>query len=164
MAAAPLAMKICGLSQESANLGLQWRIIAMYGPSFWTGCLITRLGASCVVAIGLALIAASSAAGFLGVDVARFWATLILLGAGWSFGFVGASAMALECHQPEEKARVQSFSDFVVFGTMAVGSLLSGGLLSSFGWSAVLTLSFTPLMVAVAALCACAFSARVKSA
>lgn len=152
MTAAPLAMKFCGLSQESANLGLQWHVIAMYGPSFWTGRLITRFGAAKVVATGLVLTGAASAVGLLGIDVAHFWATLILLGVGWNFGFVGASAMVLECHRPEEKARVQSFNDFAVFGTMAVGSFLSGGLLSTFGWDAVLWLSFVPLLVAVVAL------------
>jgi len=145
-------MKFCGLSQDLANLGLEWHVIAMYAPSFWTGRLITRFGASAVVAVGLALIAGSSSVGLLGVDVAHFWATLILLGVGWNFGFIGASAMVLECHRPEEKARVQSFNDFVVFGTMTVGSFLSGGLLSSFGWSAVLVLSFAPLLTALLAL------------
>lgn len=154
MTAAPLAMKFCGLSQESANLGLQWHVIAMYGPSFWTGKLIARFGAAKVVATGLALTGASSAVGLLGVDVAHFWATLVLLGIGWNFGFVGASAMVLECHRPGERARVQSFNDFAVFGTMAVGSFLSGGLLSSFGWDTVLWLSFAPLLVAVVALAA----------
>jgi len=152
MTAAPLAMKFCGLSQQSANLGLQWHVIAMYAPSFWTGRLITRFGASAIVAVGLALIAASSSVGLLGIDVAHFWATLSLLGIGWNFGFIGASAMVLECHRPEEKARVQSLNDFVIFGTMTVGSFLSGGLLSSFGWSTVLVLSFAPLLAALLAL------------
>lgn len=152
MTAAPLAMKFCNLSQESANLGLQWHVIAMYAPSFWTGRLITRFGAPKVVATGLLLIAASSAVGLLGIEVAHFWTTLILLGLGWNFGFVGASAMVLECHRPEEKARVQSLNDFVVFGTMAFGSFLSGGLLSEYGWDAVLWISFLPLVFAVAAL------------
>lgn len=154
MTAAPLAMKFCGLSQESANLGLQWHVIAMYGPSFWTGRLITRFGAAKVVGTGLLLTGASSAVGLLGIEVTYFWLTLILLGVGWNFGFVGASAMVLECHRPEEKARVQSFNDFVVFGTMAVGSFLSGGLLSAYGWDMVLWLSFAPLLVAVLALAA----------
>jgi predicted MFS family arabinose efflux permease len=152
MTAAPLAMKFCGLSQESANLGLQWHVIAMYAPSFWTGRLITRFGASTIVLVGLALIAASSSVGLLGVDVTHFWVTLSLLGIGWNFGFIGASAMVMDCHRPEEKARVQSFNDFVVFGTMTIGSFLSGGLLSSFGWSTVLALSFAPLLTALLAL------------
>lgn len=152
MTAAPLAMKFCGHSQASANLGLQWHVIAMYAPSFWTGRLITRFGASTIVAVGLALIGAASVVGLFGIDVAHFWVTLILLGIGWNFGFIGASAMVVECHRPEERARVQSFNDFLVFGTMTIGSFLSGGLLSAFGWTTVLMLSFVPLLIAVVAL------------
>ena len=152
MTAAPLAMHLCGLSQEDANLGLQWHVIAMYGPSFFTGRLIARFGASRVVATGLGLTVASAAVGLTGVDVAHFWVTLILLGVGWNFGFVGASAMVLECHRPEERTRVQSLNDFVVFGTMAVGSFSSGGLLARYGWDVVLWISFLPVLLAVAAL------------
>lgn len=154
MTAAPLAMRMCGLSQESSNLGLQWHVIAMYAPSFFTGRLITRFGAPRVVAAGLVLTGAAAAVGLAGVDVAHFWATLALLGLGWNFGFVGASALVLECHRPEEKARVQSFNDFLVFGTMAFGSFLSGGLLTHYGWNTVLWLSFAPLLLAFAALAA----------
>jgi MFS family permease len=104
------------------------------------------------VAAGLALTAASAAIGLTGVDVAHFWLTLILLGIGWNFGFVGASALVLECHRPEERTRVQSLNDFLVFGTMAVGSFSSGGLLTAYGWDMVLWVSFLPLLVAGAAL------------
>ena len=152
MTAAPLAMHLCGLSQTASNLGIQWHVIAMYAPSFFTGRLITRFGASRVVAAGFVLTAASAIVGLSGVALAHFWLTLILLGLGWNFGFVGASALVLECHRPEEKARVQSFNDFIVFGTMAVGSFLSGSLLTSYGWSTVLWLAFVPLVIAAAAL------------
>ncbi|RKK04400.1 MFS transporter [Pseudoroseomonas wenyumeiae] len=164
MTAAPLAMQMCGLPQEASNLGLQWHVIAMYGPSFFTGRLITRFGAPRVVTAGLMLIAASAAVGLTGVDVAHFWLTLILLGLGWNFGFVGASALVLECHRPEERARVQSFNDFVVFGTMAFGSFLSGGLLASYGWDTVLWLSFVPLVVAIVALTVAAASRPSQAA
>ncbi|WP_338662445.1 MFS transporter [Pararoseomonas sp. SCSIO 73927] len=164
MTSAPLAMRMCGLSQEAANLGLQWHVIAMYGPSFFTGQLITRFGAPRVVTAGLILTAASAAVGLTGVDVAHFWGTLVLLGVGWNFGFVGASAMVLDCHRPEEKARVQSFNDFAVFGTMAFGSFLSGGLLSSYGWNTVLWLSFAPLAVAFIALAATAKPPAARAA
>lgn len=158
MTAAPLAMRLCGLSQEVANLGLQWHVVAMYGPSFFTGRLIARFGAPRMVAAGLALIAASAAVGLMGIDVAHFWVSLILLGIGWNFGFLGASALVLECHRPEERTRVQSLNDFLVFGMMAVGSLSSGGLLTTYGWNAVLWVSFVPLMMAVAALAVTASS------
>lgn len=157
MTAAPLAMRLCGLSQESANLGLQWHVIAMYGPSFFTGRLITRFGATRLVAAGLALIAASSAVGLMGLEEAHFWASLILLGVGWNFGFLGASALVMECHRPEEKTRVQSLNDFIVFGTMAFGSFASGGLLTGYGWETVLWISFLPLALATAALMVTAF-------
>jgi MFS family permease len=152
MTAAPLAMHLCGHAQEDANLGLQWHVIAMYGPSFFTGRLITRFGASSVVAAGLALTGAAAMVGLAGVDVAHFWLSLILLGVGWNFGFVGASSMVLECHRPEERTRVQSANDFIVFGAVALGSFSSGGLLTSYGWDTVLWVSFVPLAVAALAL------------
>jgi len=158
MTAAPLAMHLCGLSQESSNWGLQWHIIAMFGPSFFTGKLITRFGAGRIVGVGLALTGISVAIGLMGIDVVHFWLTLILLGLGWNFGFVGASALVLECHRPEERTRVQSLNDFIVFGTMTLGSFSSGTLLTSYGWDAVLWVSFIPLAAAVVALTARASS------
>lgn len=152
MTAAPLAMHLCGISTSMSDLGLQWHVIAMYAPSFFTGRLITRFGAPRVVAVGLVLLAASGVVGLLGLEVKYFWSSLILLGLGWNFGFLGASAMVLECHRPAERTRVQSLNDFIVFGLMAVGSFSSGGLLTSYGWNVVLWVSFIPLAIAVVAL------------
>ncbi|NUB08308.1 MFS transporter [Azospirillum sp. Vi22] len=163
MTAAPLAMRLCGLSQEVSNLGLQWHVIAMYAPSFVTGRLVERFGASRIVFAGLGLIAASAVVGLGGIGVAHFWVSLILLGVGWNFGFLGASALVLECHRPEEKTQVQSLNDFIVFGTMAMGSFASGGLLAAFGWDSVLWVSFVPLAAAIAALAVTA-SSRAASA
>ena len=163
MTAAPLAMHICGHTQENANLGLQWHVIAMYAPSFFTGRLIVRFGAGRIVAAGLLLTGLAAAVGLTGVDVANFWLTLILLGVGWNFGFVGASALVLEFHRPEEKTRVQSLNDFVVFGTMAVGSFASGGLLAAYDWDTVLWVSFVPLALAVVVLAKAASRARPQA-
>lgn len=154
MTAAPLAMHHCGHSQASANLGLQWHVIAMYAPSFFTGHLITRFGAIRVATFGLALTGLSAAVGLSGIEVVHFHWSLILLGLGWNFGFLGASALVLECHRPEEKTRVQSLNDFIVFGLMAIGSFASGGLLSAFGWDTVLWVSLAPLALASVALAA----------
>ncbi len=145
------------------NLGLQWHVIAMYAPSFFTGRLVARFGAPRVVTAGLALTGASTAVGLAGVDVAHFWLTLILLSVGWNFGFVGASALVLECHRPEERTRAQSLNDFIVFGTMALGSFSSGGLLTTYGWDTVLWVLFVPLAVAVAALASTASSRISRS-
>lgn len=160
MTAAPLAMHLSGHSQASANLGLQWHVIAMYAPSFFTGSLMVRFGAGRVATVGLVLTGVSAAIGLGGIDVMHFWWSLILLGLGWNFGFLGASTLILECHQPEETMRVQSFNDFIVFGVMAIGSFSSGGLLSAYGWNTVLWVSFVPLALAFVAL---AMAMRRKS-
>ncbi len=164
MTAAPLAMRLCGLPQQAANLGLQWHVIAMYAPSFFTGRLMARFGAQRMVGVGLALIAASAIVGLSGVDAMHFWLSLILLGIGWNLGFLGASALVLECHRPEERTRVQSFNDFLVFGSMTFGSFASGGLLAAYGWSTVLWVAFLPLAAAVAALTAVSWSLRARAA
>jgi MFS family permease len=134
MTAAPLAMFDCGHSVGSAALGIQWHVLAMYAPSFLTGGLINRFGAVPVVAVGLALLAASALTGFAGETVAHFWTALVLLGVGWNFAFVGATTMVIDCYRPEERAKVQSFNDFLIFGTMAIGSFVSGAMLANFGW------------------------------
>lgn len=152
MTAAPLAMHMHGHSHTHTNLGVQWHVIAMYAPSFFTGSLITRYGAARMTALGLVLTAISAAVGLGGLDVAHFWWMLILLGIGWNFGFLGASAWVLECHRPEEKNRVQSLNDFLIFGVMALGSFLSGGILGAYGWSTVLWISFMPLSITLLAL------------
>jgi MFS family permease len=121
MTSAPLAMKMCGLSLSDSNFGIQWHIVAMYGPSFVTGSLIARFGAPRAVAAGLLLEACGAVIGLSGMTAMHFWATLIVLGIGWNFGFVGASALVLETHRPEERNKVQAFNDFLVFGMMAVG-------------------------------------------
>lgn len=102
----------------------------MYAPSFFTGNLISRFGAGRVAAVGLLLTGLSAIVGLGGIDVAHFWGSLILLGVGWNFGFLGASALVLECHRPEEKTRVQSLNDFIVFGLMAAGSFRPAGCLA----------------------------------
>jgi MFS family permease len=152
MTSAPLAMKFCGLPLTASNLGLQWHVIAMYGPSFFTGRLISRFGAPKVVMTGLLLTAAAAITGITGVSVTHFWLALVLLGLGWNFGFVGASTLVLECHRPEERTKVQSFNDFVVFGSMVIGSFASGGLLTAYGWAVVCWVTLPPLLIAAGSL------------
>jgi predicted MFS family arabinose efflux permease len=152
MTSAPLAMKMCGLSLSDSNFGIQWHIVAMYGPSFFTGSLITRFGAPRIVATGLLLEAAAATVGLSGITALHFWATLIVLGVGWNFSFVGASALVLETHRPEERNKVQAFNDFLVFGMMAVGSFSSGQLLANYGWAAVNWVVFPPVALGVTVL------------
>jgi MFS family permease len=160
MTSAPLAMKMCGLSVSDSNFGIQWHIVAMYGPSFFTGTLIARFGAPVIVAIGLLLEAAAAGIGMSGITAPHFWATLIVLGAGWNFSFVGASAMVLETHRPNERNKVQAFNDFLVFGMMAIGSFASGQLLANFGWDAVNLVVFPPVALGLVVLALVANSRR----
>src|SRR6266480_569188 len=160
MTSAPLAMKMCGLSVSDSNFGIQWHIVAMYGPSFFTGSLIARFGAPRIVALGLSLEAAGAMIGLSGITALHFWATLIVLGVGWNFSFVGASALVLETHRPQERNKVQAFNDFLVFGMMAVGSFSSGQLLANYGWSAVNVVVFPPVLLGLAVLAVASFAKR----
>jgi MFS family permease len=160
MTSAPLAMKICGLSLSDSNFGIQWHIVAMYGPSFFTGALITRFGASKVVATGLVLEAIAASIGISGISALHFWVCLVVLGIGWNFGFIGASALVLETHRPQERNKVQAFNDFLVFGLMAIGSFSSGQLLANYGWSTVNAVVFPPVLLGFAALVLSGFAKR----
>ncbi|QWG13746.1 MFS transporter [Bradyrhizobium sediminis] len=160
MTSAPLAMQMCGLSVSDSNFGIQWHIVAMYGPSFFTGSLIARFGAPKIVAVGLILEGAASAIGLSGITAMHFWVTLIVLGVGWNLSFVGASALVLETHRPQERNKVQAFNDFLVFGMMAVGSFASGQLLANYGWSAVNMVVFPPVLLGLAVLAFASFVRR----
>src|SRR6202048_2173537 len=163
MTSAPLAMKMCGLSVSDSNFGIQWHIVAMYGPSFFTGALIARFGAPVIVALGLSLEAVGAMIGLSGITALHFWATLIVLGIGWNFAFVGASALVLETHRPQERNKVQAFNDFLVFGMMAVGSFSSGQLLANYGWSAVNMVVFPPVLLGLTILSFAAFARRRRT-
>jgi MFS family permease len=163
MTSAPLAMKICGLSVSDSNFSIQWHIVAMYGPSFFTGSLIARFGAPRIVALGLLLEAGAAAVGLSGITAMHFWAALFILGIGWNFSFVGASALVLETHRPQERNKVQAFNDFLVFGMMAVGSFSSGQVLANYGWSAVNLVVFPPVLLGLVVLTLASWTRRRAS-
>ncbi len=152
MTSAPLAMRMCGLSLSDANFGIQWHVLGMFAPSFFTGNIIAKFGAPRVVLAGLALIALAAIVGLMGITVWHFWIGLTLLGIGWNFGFIGSSAMVVATHRPEERNKVQSFNDFLVFGVMAVMSFASGGMLAWSGWDLVNWFAFGPIAIALVAI------------
>ncbi len=152
MTSAPVAMVACNLSITQAALGLQWHVMAMYAPSFFTGALMARFGTTKVMWAGLVIIALAAAVGWSGITLWHFWIALILIGIGWNFGFVGATALVTECHRPEERNKVQAVNDFLVFGSMAIGSFASGQLLANFGWAMVNEVVFPPILIAAAML------------
>lgn len=151
MTAAPMAMVGCGHSVGEAALGIQWHVLAMFGPSFFTGRLIGRFGQRKITALGLVMIAASGLLALMGEGLSEFWGSLILLGVGWNFGFIGATAMLTACYTPAERTKVQALNDFLVFGTVAIASFGSGQLLHSVGWSGI-NIGMQPLVVIVLAI------------
>lgn len=164
MTSAPLAMKMCGLTVSDSNFGLQWHIVAMFGPSFFTGALIARFGAPTMVATGLILEAIAACIGLSGVTAMHFWSGLVVLGLGWNFAFIAATALVVETHRPEERNKTQAFNDFLVFGCMAIGSLSSGQLLASYGWSSVNLIVLPLVALALLFLISDSFARRRSAA
>jgi len=136
MTSTPLAVVGCGFSEGTAADVVTGHVLAMFAPSFITGHLIARFGARRIVALGLAILGAAGLVALQGVAVENFFAALILLGIGWNFGFIGATAMLADAHRPEERGRVQGLNDMLVFGCVTVASLASGGLMNCTGGSA----------------------------
>jgi MFS family permease len=137
MTGAPLAMVGCGFSSDQATLGISWHVMAMFGPSFFTGRLIHRFGAPAIVASGFVLLIGCAVVAMSGIQLWQFWTALILLGLGWNFSFIGATAIVSQCYTPEEKGRAQGFHDFVLFSSVAFASLMSGAVYNGWGWDAL---------------------------
>jgi len=164
MTSAPLAMVACGLGESNAALGIQWHVLAMFGPSFITGNLIARFGKLRIIALGMILLAAAAAVALAGIDLYNFWVAMVLLGVGWNFGFIGATTLLTETYRPEERSRVQGINDFAVFGAVSVASLSSGQLLAHVGWD-WMNWGFFPIVIfCLGALAWMAGRGRAKAA
>ena len=149
MTATPLAMIEHHHSHADAQTGIQWHVIAMFGPSFFTGSLIARFGKPGVAAAGLLLIAGSATVALLGTSLWHFWIALVLLGVGWNFGFIAATAMVAELYRPEEAFRVQAMNEFILFSIVAIASFSSGGILVASGWTVVNLLVYPIVAISV---------------
>jgi MFS family permease len=160
MTGAPLAMVGCGFSPDEATLGISWHVMAMFGPSFFTGRLISLFGKERMVTLGLALLVGCGAVALSGIHLWQFWTALILLGLGWNFGFIGATAMVADTYSESEKSKVQGFHDFALFGSVAVASLLSGAVYNAWGWTMLNWVIFPVVLVCLAALGTLALSTR----
>ena len=143
MTSTPLAVVGCGYSTSGASNVVTSHVLAMFAPSFFTGHVIARFGAKKVVALGLVILGFAGVVALTGVELLNFYAALVLLGIGWNFGFIGATAMLASAHSPQERGRVQGMNDAIVFGCVTLASLASGGLMNCSGgdvvegWSAV---------------------------
>ena len=152
MTSTPLAVVGCGYDKGNAADIVSAHVLAMYVPSFFTGHLIARFGAPKIVGIGLFILACAGAVALTGVELEKFFLALVLLGAGWNFGFIGATTLLTSAYRPEEKGRIQGINDFVVFGGVTAASLSSGTLMNCSGtdvvagWQAV-NLAMLPFLV-----------------
>ncbi|MBR9883867.1 MAG: MFS transporter, partial [Oceanospirillales bacterium] len=134
MTATPLAMQSCGFAFDSAASIIQWHVLGMFLPSFFTGRLIARFGDTRIIQIGCLLLIACVLLNQLGVTYWHFWMALVALGVGWNFAFIGATTLLTHTYFPAEKAKVQGMNDFLVFGFSTVGALMSGQLQALVGW------------------------------
>ena len=137
MTGAPLAMVACGFSVETAAFAIMLHVMAMFGPSFFTGHLILRFGRDRIILVGMAMLAGCAAFALTGIALANFWGALILLGVGWNFAFIGATSLVTATYLPSEKNKAQGFHDLVMFGSVAFASLMSGATFNAFGWDAL---------------------------
>ena len=135
MASTPIAMQMCGLPFSDAALVLQWHVIGMFAPGFFTGHLIKRFGTTAIMVLGLVLMLVCVLIALSGLDLHQFLAASLLLGVGWNFVFTGSTTLSLDAYRPEEKDKAQGALNFCVLTTLAVSSLASGVLVTTQGWT-----------------------------
>ena len=152
MAATPLAMQVCNLPFEDAALVLQWHVIGMFAPGFFTGHLIRRFGTLQIMAVGVVLNAVCIAIALSGVELHQFVIALFVLGVGWNFLFTASTTLSLKAYRPEEKDRAQAAINFCVFAVMAVTSFASGALVTTQGWRLLNLGSLIPVVITAAGL------------
>lgn len=152
MTSTPLAVLGCGFTKNNANDIVSAHVLAMFAPSFFTGHLINKFGVEKIIATGLMILLVAGIVALSGVTLGNFFITLILLGFGWNFGFIGSTTMLASSHDPHERGVVQGMNDMIVFGMVTIASLASGGLMNCSGgtavegWTAV-NLAMVPFLV-----------------
>ncbi len=152
MTSTPLAVVGCGYQTANAADVVTAHVLAMFAPSFFTGHLIARFGVEKIVATGLVILAGAGVVAMMGVALENFFIALILLGIGWNFGFIGATALLAAAHSPQERGRMQGLNDLIVFGGVTMASLSSGRLMNcsgssvQSGWQAV-NMAMVPFLV-----------------
>jgi MFS family permease len=152
MAATPIAMAMCSHPFDNTALVIEWHVLGMFVPSFFTGSLIRRFGALPVMAVGLALEASCIAVALSGVDLTHFLVALFTLGVGWNFLFIGGTTLFTQAYRPEEKTTAQATMDTIIFATMAISSFSSGALVTTQGWTLLNFGSIVPVTLIGAAL------------
>lgn len=149
MTATPLAMQICGFEFDDSAFVIQWHALGMFAPSFFTGYLIRRFGVLRIILTGAVSNLLCVAINLSGVEFIQFFSSLVLLGIGWNFMFIGGTTLLTECYEPAERNKVQSLNDFLVFGTVSISSLSAGLLQRLIGWDAVNLAVIIPILIVV---------------
>ena len=145
MAASPIAMQVCGHPFKDAALVLEWHVIGMFAPGFFTGHLIKRFGIMRILSAGVLLNLLSIAIALSGIEVVHFLISMFLVGVGWNFLFTAGTALSLRAYQPEEKDKVQGAINFCVFAVMMITSFSSGALVTTQGWTLLNYISLIPV-------------------
>lgn len=148
MTVTPIAMMECGFEFSDSAFVIQGHILGMFAPAFITGHLIKRFGVTNIMLTGASLFGVVVAINLAGIEFLNFFSALLLLGIGWNFLFVGGTTLLTECYTPAEKAKAQGFNDLVLWGSVMVGTLLSGATNHSFGWAAA-NIGVVPFIVIV---------------
>jgi MFS family permease len=162
MAATPIAMQQCGLQFSDVAFVLEWHVIGMFAPGFFTGHLIKRFGVLQIMGVGVALNLVCIVIALSGQDLHQFLIALFLLGLGWNFLFTGSTTLALNTYTPEEKDRAQGAINFFTFAVLALSSFASGALVTTRGWTLLNLGSLLPVVVTGAALIWLAFQRRAS--
>ena len=150
MTATPLAMRGLGYSMTDVAFIMQWHVLGMFAPSFFTGSLIARFGHARILLAGCVLLTVSALTATVGTSLPLFWIALVLLGVGWNFLFIGGSALLTTAHSEAERGKVQGINDLLIVSRVTLGALLAGTLLHLASW-ATLNLAMLPLIALVAA-------------
>ena len=150
MVSTPIAMRVCGHPYDAAALVVSWHVVGMFAPSFFTGGLIRRMGVLPVMLAGAALNFAAIGIALSGIAVAQFWWSMVVLGVGWNFLYVGGTTLLTETYRPEERAKAQGANDQAIFLMMVISSFTSGMTVTAAGWERV-NLFALPMVALVAA-------------
>ena len=152
MASTPIAMAMCSHPFKSTALVLEWHVLGMFVPSFFTGSLIRRFGCLRIMAVGVVLNLVCIAVALSGVELMQFLIALMTLGVGWNFLFIGGTTLFTEAYRPEEKTTAQAAMDTVIFTTMTITSFSSGALVTTSGWTLLNLGSLVPVVLTASAL------------
>ena len=148
MTATPLQIvNVCKLGDEASASVIQWHVIAMFTPSFFTGFIIMKLGSRKVMMIGVLIYIVSISFAIIGQTFQHFWMSLFLCGLGWNFLYVGGSDVIAKSALPEERAKVQGVTDFIIFSFVAIGSFFAGVLHTKIGWEIMMFYTSIPIII-----------------